>query len=244
MIKSPGLVILILGPKHSGKTSAGKALARLCPAAVFPPDLVRDRGGVFAGSAEFIDLDELVERRAGKSPRLLYREGPEIFRGAEAEALRALLEGELWGGGGNPGGITIAAAGGGLADNGEALEILKKPRSASTVYTVYIEIPAETAWKRIRAAADESGELPPFLDTENPRETHRLLHRRRGAVYRELAKITVKAGNTPEETAAKILRRLTDVPPEGGFQPVCPDGFSGRQNLQTTEQPALRIDIK
>lgn len=204
MIKSSALVILILGPKHSGKTSAGKALARFCSAAVFPPDMIRNREEAFAGSAEFIDLDELVERRTGKSPRVLYREGPGIFRGAEAEALRALLEGE----GGDSGRITVAAAGGGLADNGKALEILKKSRTA---LTVYIDVPAETAWKRIRAAADETGELPPFLDTENPQETHRLLHTRRGAIYRELANITVKAGNTPEETATDILRRLTNT---------------------------------
>jgi shikimate kinase len=192
MIKRPEFVIIIVGPKHSGKTSAGKALARLCL------------------TAEFIDLDELIEKRMGKSPRLLYKEGPEIFRGAEAEALRVLLEGEVRGEGkaGSSGGITIAAAGGGLADNREALEILKKSPWA---LAVYIEVPVETAWERIRTAAEKTGELPPFLDTENPRETHRRLHERRREIYRELAKTTVKAGNTPEETAAEILRCLTDT---------------------------------
>jgi shikimate kinase len=183
MAKKSAPVIVIVGPKHSGKTSAGKALARLC-------------------SAEFIDLDELVERRTGKSPRALYREGPEVFRRAEAEALRALLEGEA---GGPPEGALIAAAGGGLADNKGALEILNGSPAA---ITVYIEVPAERAWERIRAAADQSGELPPFLDTEDPRETHRLLHERRSRAYRELAKIAVEAEDSPEETAAKILRRL------------------------------------
>jgi shikimate kinase len=159
----------------------------------------------------FIDLDERVEERAGKSPRLLYREGPEVFRGAEAEALGNLLAGQGRGGEGGAGDcaaggpVTIVAAGGGLADNREALEILKKTPAA---LVVYIEVSAETAWERIRAAADRAGELPPFLDTGEPRETHRLLHERRGRVYRELAALTVRAGDTPEETAAIILRRL------------------------------------
>jgi shikimate kinase len=212
MIKKPGFVIIIVGPKHSGKTSAGKALARLYPAACPSPESGTVRGGVLSPeTARFIDLDELVEKRAGKSPRALYREGPEIFRGAEAEALRALLEGESRGDAGENSpdwGLTIAAAGGGLADNREALEILGKSQSA---LTVYIDVPAKTAWERIRAAADKTGELPPFLNTENPRETHRLLHSRRGAIYRELAKITVKAGNTPEETALAILRSLCEM---------------------------------
>jgi shikimate kinase len=197
MAKKPGPVIVIVGPKHSGKTSAGKALARLYSAG-------RD------GAAKFIDLDELVERRTGKSPRALYREGPELFRGAEAEALGALLAG---GEGGPPAGAVIAA-GGGLADNRRALEILNGSPAA---VTVYIDVPAETAWERIRAAAGKTGELPPFLDTEDPRETHRLLHERRGRLYRELANITVEAGDSPEETAAKILGRLADISgPPGG----------------------------
>jgi shikimate kinase len=161
-------------------------------------------------AAFFIDLDEVVEARAGKSPRLLYREGPEVFRRAEAEALRSLLEAPSLGEACRAGGRTaIVAAGGGLADNREALDLVK---GTPSVLTVYIEVSAETAWGRIRAAADRTGELPPFLNTENPRETHRHLHERRGKVYRDLAALSVKAGDTPEETAAAILGRLGEIP--------------------------------
>jgi shikimate kinase len=211
-------VIIIAGPKHSGKTSAGKALARLLGGAAggtagtggaeqAPPDTVR-----------FIDLDELVEDRTGKSPRLLYREGPDVFRKAEAAALRSLFlgvgrktvlpgrDGGCTGGKDHAAGnrVTIVAAGGGLADNREALDLLK----INPAVVVYLEVSAETAWERIRAAADRGGELPPFLDTENPRETHRLLHERRGRIYRELAAVTITARNTPEETAAAMARQL------------------------------------
>jgi shikimate kinase len=221
MTKGDRPVIVIVGPKHSGKTSAGKALARLWE-------------GNGMSRANFIDLDELVESRAGKSPRLLYQEGPEVFRRAEAEALRSLFDG-------NPGNkdgkdqtvkdqatkdetakdrTAIVAAGGGLADNPEALEILEKTRPA---LVVYLEVSAETAWERIRAAADKTGELPPFLNTENPRETHRKLHERRGMIYGKLAAITVKAENTPEETAAEILRRFTNTPADPANRPHSPE---------------------
>jgi shikimate kinase len=211
-------VIIIVGPKHSGKTCAGKALARLWEEDGAPAP----EGGKAAGpedkkpaAAVFVDLDQLVEERNGKSPRLLYREGPEVFRRAEAEALRALLEenhpeqrpaGDPEEGVAGGRGRIIAAAGGGLADNREALEILRKNPQA---LAVYIEVPAETAWERIRTAAEKTGELPPFLNTENPRETHRRLHERRGEIYRELAEITITAGNTPEETAAALLRQFS-----------------------------------
>ncbi|MDR0654752.1 MAG: shikimate kinase [Treponema sp.] len=164
-------IILITGPKHSGKTSAGRALAALM-------------------KGPFIDLDELIAEREGKSPRELYREGPEVFRRAEAAALQSLLP---------PGkACVILAAGGGLCDNPVALEFLKNPG----ISIVFLETSAETAWNRIKEAA---GELPPFLDTGNPQETHRLLHERRSAAYHSLAQIHIRAeGKSPEQMAAEI----------------------------------------
>ncbi|MDR2607184.1 MAG: shikimate kinase [Treponema sp.] len=164
-------IVLLTGPKHSGKTSAGRALAALikCP---------------------FIDLDALIEEREGKSPRELYREGPDFFRRAEAAALQSLLPPKE--------ACVILAAGGGLCDNPAALELLKSPG----ISIVFLETSAETAWNRIEGA---SGGLPPFLDTENPRETHRLLHERRSAAYHLLAQIHIRAeGKSPEQIAAEI----------------------------------------
>lgn len=61
--------IILLGPKHCGKTSVGKALATLL-------------------SCDFIDLDEEITRQTGKTPRELYKEGVEIFQKAEVDSLR------------------------------------------------------------------------------------------------------------------------------------------------------------
>jgi len=182
--------IILTGPKHSGKTSAGKVLALLC-------------------SCDFFDIDELILQRTGKSPRQLFIEGPEVFQKAEAEAAADLLNangadkncadrncvdrsgasGEEW---------RVIAAGGGIIDNTQASIILKKSGAAA----VYLNISAETAWGRISA----SGELPPFLQTDNPRETHRVLHERRAEAYLQFADIVIEAeAKTPQQIAEEIL---------------------------------------
>ena len=180
--------VFLTGPKHSGKTSAGKALALLC-------------------SCDFIDLDELISRRTGKSPRQLFIEGPAIFQKAEAEAASSLA---------GPGGSCaeqiqrVIAAGGGIIDNPDAVATLKKSGAA----VVYLNISAAAAWRRIADSKD--GELPPFLRTENPQETHRALHERRAAAYLRLADIVIEAeGKTPKEIAAEILTVSHTVKPRG-----------------------------
>jgi shikimate kinase len=193
--------IVLIGPKHSGKTSAGKALALLC-------------------SCGFIDLDELIFQRTGKSPRQLFNEGPAIFQKAEAEAMAALFGANADGVDANRADASIVdagrvnassvnspserlrviAAGGGIIDNAEAIALLKK----CGAITVYLCISAESAWGRIAAG----GELPPFLRTENPQGTHRALHERRGAAYLQFADIVIEAeGKTPEAVAREIFGR-------------------------------------
>jgi shikimate kinase len=183
-------IILITGPKHSGKTSAGVVLAKLL-------------------GAEFIDLDELVEKQTGKSPRSLYREGSDVFQRAETQALSSLLSRTSPGAAGSVqsrGVDLVVAAGGGLVDNAGALELLRTPGfSGKAAAIVCLEVSADTAWERIRGAAEATGEWPAFLDTENPRETNRALHERRGAAYREIASLTVNGeGKTAEDIGREI----------------------------------------
>jgi len=171
--------IILTGPKHSGKTSAGKAFALLY-------------------SCSFIDLDEQIQRITGKSPRQLFSESAVIFQKAETDAMKAVASDKI-----KEGERRIIAAGGGIIDNPDAIAILKK--SGATV--VYLNISAAVAWQRITNSAN--GELPPFLRTENPQETHRSLHERRSAAYLRLANIVIDAdGKTSKEIAAEILQRL------------------------------------
>jgi shikimate kinase len=172
--------IILTGPKHSGKTSAGEALASLY-------------------SCDFIDLDELVFQRTGKSPRQLFSESPAVFQEAEAGAVAAILDANS-AVGDNAAERRVIAAGGGIIDNAEAVAALKN----SGAKTVYLNISAENAWGRIAV-----GELPPFLRTENPRETHRALHERRAAAYLRFADIVIEVGGkTPEEIAQEIWKSL------------------------------------
>jgi len=169
--------VILTGPKHSGKSTVGKALARVC-------------------SCDFIDIDELILQITGKTPRRLFSEGQAVFQKAEAEAIAALFSADADGEG-----RRVIATGGGIIDNAEAVALLKK----TDARIVYLGISAEGAWDRI--AAD--GELPPFLRTENPMETHRALHERRAAAYLQIADIVINVeGNSADENAAQIFNRL------------------------------------
>jgi shikimate kinase len=185
-------IIIITGPKHSGKTRAASFLAGLL-------------------GAEFVDLDEVVEGQTGKSPRSLFKEGPEIFRQAEVRALAGILSLTLPGSTGQGrGAVRVVAAGGGLVDNAGALELLGRPGfSGKDAVMVCLEVSADTAWERISGAARETGEWPAFLNVENPRETNAALHKRRSAAYREIAALVVDGeGKAPEAIAAEIALRL------------------------------------
>ncbi|MCL2185313.1 MAG: shikimate kinase [Treponema sp.] len=163
--------IILTGPKHSGKTSAGKALASLF-------------------SCDFIDLDDLITKKTGKTPRQLFIEGQSVFQKAEAEAASTLMTQNRF---------FIIAAGGGIIDNSEAIAAIKN--SGTTM--IYLNISANLAWSRIAAG----GELPPFLQTENPQETHRALHERRAAGYVQIADIIIDVdGKSPEQIAQMVLK--------------------------------------
>jgi shikimate kinase len=173
--KNPGLVVL-LGSKHSGKTSAGKALSDLL-------------------AVPFYDLDELIEEKTGKSPRALYGLGEAVFRSAEYEALKAFLKAGKPGGKNLPGFSAVLATGGGIIDNRKAADLL-----SGKYMKICLEAGAESAWERIAA-----GPLPAFLPPENPREAHTRIHERRTKACRAFADLVIPVeGKPPEAIAAEI----------------------------------------
>jgi len=185
----PSLLILV-GPKHSGKTSTGKALASLI-------------------SGIFIDLDDEIARRSGTAPRELFRQGESVFRNAELEAAKGLLEFINMNHEADDTKPYIIATGGGIVDNGEAMSLLKQGG-----LIIYLEITSQTAWKRILHSAERTGELPPFLKTEDPEKTHRSLHERRALLYKDMADLIIDAEQEPPEARAReILHQLTHKMP-------------------------------
>jgi shikimate kinase len=173
--------VVLTGPKHSGKTSAGKILAGLL-------------------KCDFFDIDELIFQNTGKSPRRLFTENSESFKKAETEAANASLAGLN----GHSGGRVIAA-GGGLIDNHAAMAAI----ASSGAVTVTLDISASAVCQRIEKSPDG---LPPFLDLKNPRESHRIMHERRSAAYRQSAEIIVEVeGKTPQDIAFEIYDRLREA---------------------------------
>ncbi|MDR1363766.1 MAG: shikimate kinase, partial [Spirochaetaceae bacterium] len=121
MSAEPALLVLT-GPKHSGKSSAGRALQEIL-------------------GWGFVDVDALIEEREGVSARVLYGRGRDIFQKAEEEAVISLQTGFTADKG------LIVAAGGGLSDNeGAVTSLVRNPLAVF----VYLEVDSGTAWDRIK----------------------------------------------------------------------------------------------
>jgi shikimate kinase len=92
-------LIFLTGFMASGKSSLGKKASR--------------KAGV-----TFLDLDELLEERTGKSvPEIFESEGEASFRKKESETLRSLLQ--------MPGGKYLVACGGGTPCHGDNMQWMK-----------------------------------------------------------------------------------------------------------------------
>ncbi|MGP1587382.1 MAG: shikimate kinase [Treponemataceae bacterium] len=97
--KAEQLPLILMGIKHSGKTTLGKMLA-------------------FVMDIPFIDLDDEIEKMQGIGVRKFYEtKGQQAFFKAEALACKSIFE--------NNSGCFILATGGGICDNQEALNFIR-----------------------------------------------------------------------------------------------------------------------
>jgi shikimate kinase/3-dehydroquinate synthase len=97
--------IFLVGMMGSGKSTIGKRVSEVL-------DL------------QFIDMDEEIERREGRSVRRIFEEdGEEYFRLKEKELLRELVERDN----------VVVATGGGVVIDPENRELLKKEKTFSTL---------------------------------------------------------------------------------------------------------------
>jgi shikimate kinase/3-dehydroquinate synthase len=170
------LVFSLTGPKHCGKTAAARAAAE-------------DSGGLF------IDLDVLLEEISGLTAREMFLTGKERFREAETGAVHKALE--LASQSAAP---VFIAAGGGIIDNPGAFGLLTKSSSI-----IYLEVSVETAWERIKQAAEQGGGWPSFLRGPDPQTLHRKLHERRAGSYRKKALHVI---NAEQKTPAELSREI------------------------------------
>lgn len=182
--------IILLGIKHSGKSTQGELLAkhRGCP---------------------FIDIDTVITEMTGSSPRTIYTEqGAAGFMAAEEAACTQTAQ--------KYGGKDIViATGGGICDNAPALEALR-----SLGEFVFINADENTAAGRIlkKAVRNEDGSwsnLPAYIARAQPkteseiREIFHSFYEMRTKIYGRIADITINMQNrTKQENANYIAETL------------------------------------
>jgi shikimate kinase len=141
---------------------------------------------------EFIDLDLLIEAKAGCSiAELIEREGEERFREMETQTLReAVLRCPA-----------VIAPGGGAVTREENRELMSR-----FGVTVWLDAPFDLCWQRIR----KDGATRPLAPDE---ATARARYESRLAFYRQSAiHIPINGSHSPEdisETTAGKLKRST-----------------------------------
>lgn len=172
--------VVLVGFMGAGKSTTGPKIAR-------------------ALNWEFIDLDDEIERRHGRSPAsLLHEQGEAAFRRMESDAARAVLAKPR---------ITLATGGGWGAQPGHLAGL-----DAST-FSVWLKVDPATAVARIASArngaAGPAAAVRPLLDDlPDPRAVAEALLKLRTPFYQRARATVDTDGKTPERVAQSVLAEL------------------------------------
>jgi shikimate kinase len=169
--------VFLVGFMGAGKSSVGQALgARL--------------------NWTFEDLDDRVERHAGRKVAEIFRDAGEAeFRRAEHAALRSVI-GEF-----NRGAVRIVALGGGAFVQPDNAALLKAANAA----TVYLEASVAELWQRCCNQASAAGAQRPLLQSK---EQFQALHEKRRRSYEQASHRIRTDKRSVEAIAAEIERTL------------------------------------
>ncbi|HPD32448.1 MAG TPA: shikimate kinase [Phycisphaerae bacterium] len=177
--------IVLVGMKHCGKSSIGRAMAARMNCA-------------------FHDVDPMIEAmhecEAGERlsvREMLIRHGEDHFRRIEGHVVCELylkLD--------RSGSKNVVALGGRTALNETVVSLLK---AIGTV--VYLRVPAEVVYRRIEKAG-----LPAFLDKDDPFGSFVKLYREREPRYIDLADVVVdlEGGCGVEQAAARVMTLIEE----------------------------------
>ena len=166
--------IILIGLPGSGKTTTGQHIASLL-------------------GWPFVDVDDLIERAAGKRvERIFAEDGEERFRELECQALAEALKTRR----------VVIATGGGCVERAENRALLH-----GRGWVAYLATDPETAHTRLAQSADE-GPVRPLLAGDDPLARMRALLERRERWYREADATVATNGATADAVAARIVARL------------------------------------
>lgn len=166
--------IALIGFMGTGKTAVGKLLAGKL-------------------GRKFIELDGLIEQRAGKSiPEIFEQDGEIAFRELEIAATKEVAREK---------GVIIAC-GGGLVLNKINIDRLRE-----NSIIVYLTASPEAILKRVSA---EQGQRP-LLEVSNPAQTIRELLSFRKPLYQRAADITINTSKLDiQAVTEQVLARLKE----------------------------------
>jgi shikimate kinase len=147
----------------------------------------------------FVDLDDEIERAAERTVAALFdEEGEAAFRRREHQALARLLHTSDRSGRDR---LVLATGGGTMTEDDSAALLLRETR------TVWLRVPIELVLARL--GSEEAARRPLFRD---PAAARALYERRRPVYARCELVLDVEAGESPEEVAARLERRLREGP--------------------------------
>ena len=161
---------------------------------------------------EFVDLDQSIEKSAGKSITQIFAEsGEEFFRALELRSLTELVKQNR----------LVVSLGGGVLENDQSYALIKKSGTL-----VYLKSPSKILARRLCNKTDRPllrGEKGRKLSREEIEEKITTILAKREPRYKS-ADITVETdikriGSTVEELTRKIERYVRHTPGTAGDQP-------------------------
>ncbi|MDF2685293.1 MAG: shikimate kinase [Clostridia bacterium] len=156
--------IYLVGLPGSGKTTIGKLFAKKL-------------------NKKFVDLDKYIVNREEKTISMLFEEGEEVFRKAETDSLKEIIENFN---------DYIVATGGGVVETPENIELLKKQP------VIYLYRPIPLILSTLNA------EKRPLLKN-NPDKLYEIW-RRRKSKYEEVATFKVRNNRGFRYCVDKLLK--------------------------------------
>lgn len=168
--------LVLIGMMGVGKSSVGRRLAlRL--------------------GRPFVDIDHLVEERAGKSVGEIFSaDGEPAFRALEGELVHAAMASAV---------LSVVAFGGGAV-----LDEANRERAREAACVVWLQAPPRDLARRVSASIRRSGGTarPLLRAGESPEAALEAIAREREDVYRAAAHVCVDTtGHSPGQVAAAVL---------------------------------------